>query len=208
MLKKSFKLILTAGIFTMLFIFSGCDNEDPEIENVPELITKTTLRFTPVGGGASITATATDPDGDGVQDIRVDGPINLLKGVQYTLTLELINSLYQPGTAGYNLTEEIEEEGYEHQFFFSFSEGVFTSPSGTGNIKSNSSSVAGTINYSDKDKNDRPLGLITSWTTAGQAATGKSFRVVLKHQPDIKSATSSSLDGETDLDITFVLNVN
>jgi hypothetical protein len=55
----------------------------------------------------------------------------------------------------------------------------------------------------------RPIGLTTSWTSAASSTTGKFFRVLLKHQPGIKSNSSTSIDGETDLDITFFpLNVN
>jgi hypothetical protein len=191
-----------------LIALSGCENDDPIPENIPELITKVTLKFTPSGGGAAITVTATDPDGEGVQDIVVDGPINLLKGVQYTLSLELINGLYNPGDDGYNITTEVEEEGDEHQFFYSFSEGVFSSPTGTGNIKDNATSSVGTVNYLDSDSGGLPIGIETSWIAGNAAASNKSFRVLLKHQPDAKTNTSSSLDGESDLDITFVLNVN
>jgi hypothetical protein len=206
-MKTYLKLMFPAFICCSLILFSGC-GDDPEPENVPELITKITLKFSPVGGGDVITTTATDPDGEGVQDIQVDGPINLVKDKQYTLTLELINGLYQQGEDGYDVTEEVEEEGDEHQFFFRFSEGIFSSPNGTGNIKDNASSAVGSINYLDEDADGRPIGLSTSWTTASLATTGKSFRVILKHQPDIKSTTSTSLDGESDLDITFVVNVN
>ena len=202
---KSLILLLITG---SLISLSGCKNDDPEPENIPELVTKVTLKFTPAGGGAEVTVTATDPDGEGVQDIKVDGSINLIKGTQYTLALELINGLYKVGEDGYNITAEVEEEGDEHQFFFRFSEGVFSSPTGTGNIKDNSSSTAGSINYLDKDANNLPTGISTSWTSSSVATSDKSFRVVLKHQPDIKSSTSTSLDGESDLDISFVLNVN
>ena len=188
-------------------VFTGCD-DDPAKENVPELITQITLTFTPTGGGSAVTVTATDPDGDGPQDLEVDGPINLAKNTTYTLSLELVNGLLDPGDDGYDITEEIEEEGDEHQFFFRFSDGVFASPTGTGNIKDNPSTVVGTINYADEDANGRPIGLTTSWTTADVTVSDKSFRLMLKHQPGTKSATSTSLDGETDVDITFVLNVN
>jgi hypothetical protein len=202
---KALVLLLSTGALISL---SGCKNDDPLPENIPELITKVTLKFTPAGGGAVISVSATDPDGEGVQDIKVDGPINLPKGTQYTLSLELINGLYSPGADGYNITTEVEEEGDEHQFFFRFSEGIFSSPTGTGNIRDNATSAVGSINYLDKDVNNLPIGIQTSWTSSGTAASDKSFRVVLKHQPDIKSDTSSSLDGESDLDISFVVNVN
>lgn len=203
-----FKFLVLIIVSGCLITFSGCKNDDPIPENIPELITKVTLKFTPAGGGSVISVTATDPDGEGVKDITVDGPINLLKGIQYTLSLELINGLYKPGDDGYDITTEVEEEGDEHQFFFSFSDGVFSSPVGTGNIKDNAASSAGSINYLDVDDGGLPIGIETSWTTANVAASNKFFRVLLKHQPDVKTNSSTSLDGESDLDISFVLNVN
>ena len=65
---------------------SSCDDEDPVREDVPELITKATLTFAPEDGGSEIVVTATDPDGDGVKDIAVDGPINLIANKTYMCT--------------------------------------------------------------------------------------------------------------------------
>ncbi len=204
---KTFLHVLLLMAVGALLVFTGCD-DDPGKENVPELITEVTLTFTPAGGGSAVVVTATDPDGDGPQDLQVDGPITLAKNTTYVLTLELINGLLDPGDDGYYITEEIEEEADEHQFFFRFSEGVFASPTGSGNIKDTPSTPVGTINYLDEDDNGRPLGLSTSWTTDNVTVSDKSFRVMLKHQPGLKSATSTSLDGETDVDLTFVLHVN
>ena len=207
-MKSPLKSLILFLLVTFLLFLNACKNEDPIPENIPELITKVILKFSPLGEGSSVTVTATDPDGGGVQDIKVDGPINLLKDSQYTLSLELINELYLPGDKHYNVTEAIKEEGIEHQFFFRFTDGVFSSPTGTGNIKDNASSIVENINYLDKDVNNRPIGIITSWTSSNTATNDKSFRLVLKHQPGIKSTTSTSLDGESDLDISFVVNVN
>jgi len=57
------------------------------------------------------------------------------------------------------------------------------------------------VNYEDEDRNGLPVGLLTRWTT-GANASGM-FRIVLKHQPELKTASSSSSIGETDLDIEF-----
>ncbi len=207
-MKSSHKNILPLLLTAILIFLTGCKNEDPNPENIPEMITKVILKFSPTGGGSLVTVTATDPDGGGVQDIQVDGTIDLLKNSDYILSLELINELYLPGDVDYDITEAVKQEGEEHQFFFSFTEGVFSSPTGTGNIKDNASSVAGSIIYLDKDINNLPIGISTLWTTAAIAASTKSFRIILKHQPDIKSDNSTSLDGESDLDLSFELNVN
>jgi hypothetical protein len=61
------------------------------------------------------------------------------------------------------------------------------------------------VNYEDEDANGLPLGLETSWTT-GAASSGK-FRVMLKHQPALKTTSSTSSTGETDLDTEFTINI-
>jgi hypothetical protein len=167
------KLFFFTGIIIALIsLLAGCDTDEPEKEDTPELITKAILTFTPVGGGSAVIASATDPDGDGVQDISVDGAINLAIDTDYTLTITLINELAAPTDPAYDISAEVEEEGDEHLFFFGWTNDVFSDPNGNGNI----------------------------------AASG-AFRVVLKHQPDLKSATSTSSVGETDLDLEFVINV-
>jgi hypothetical protein len=183
-----------------LGIISSCESDDPVKEDVPELITKATLTFTPQTG-APVVATATDPDGDGIKDLEVDGPINLVANKDYTLTIQLINGLAAVSDPAYNITEEVEEEADEHMFFFAWTNNTFSDPAGNGNIDNRTDAV----NYLDEDSGGLPLGLETGWTTAG--ASSGDFQVILKHQPELKSATSGVNDGETDLDISFTLNV-
>jgi len=201
---QNFKSIKLQFLVLMLgLLIAGCESDDPQKEDTPELITKATLTFTPVGGGTAVTATATDPDGEGVQDIAVDGAINLTAGVNYTLSLSLINELAEVTSPEYNITEEVEEEGDEHMFFFAWTGDVFSDPTGTGNIDNR----ADAVNYEDEDEGGLPIGIVTSWT-AGAASSSGTFRVVLKHQPDLKTETSGSDTGESDLDIEFEINVN
>ncbi len=200
-LKQLNKMVIAAMALCMLIMVS-CDDDDPVKEDVPELITKATLVFTPAGGGTAVTASATDPDGEGVQDIEVDGPINLAAGTTYTLTVELINELADPTDEEYNISEEVEEEADEHMFFYGWTDGLFSDPAGNGNTDNR----ADDVNYEDQDDNGFPLGLETTWT-AGAAGSG-TFRIVLKHQPDLKTAVSDVNTGESDIDVTFTLNVN
>ena len=195
------KIIYYGCLAIALFPLSGCETDDPIREDVPELITKVTLTFTPADGGEPIVGTATDPDGDGVQDIQVDGPIHLSAKTNYSLDITLINALAQPTDPEYNVTEEVEEEADEHIFFFSWTEGLFSDPAGNGNSDNRNDAM----NYADEDNNGFPLGLNTSWTT-GDAGSGD-FRVILKHQPDIKAATSDATVGETDVDIAFEIQI-
>ena len=197
--------LLSVGILMGMLILVGCGS-DPEKEDTPELITKATLTFTPQGGGSVIEVTATDPDGEGVQDLRADGAINLQKGKTYILAIKLINGLAAATSPEYDITEEVREEGDEHMFFFAWTNNLFSNPTGNGNIDNR----ADAVNYSGgsdaTDANGLPLGLTTTWTTGASSADG-TFRILLKHQPGTKSAASDSNVGETDLDITFLLNV-
>ncbi|NOS56414.1 MAG: hypothetical protein HOP37_09190 [Cyclobacteriaceae bacterium] len=181
---------------------SSCKKDDPKPENIPEAITKATLTFTPAGGAAVI-VTATDPDGDGPLPRTLSGPINLVKNVSYTLKITLINELAKPTDPEYDITAEVEEEADEHIFFFAWTNSTFSNPTGNGNVDNRSDAV----NYVDRDTKGLPLGLETSWTTINTTGNG-TFRVILKHQPDLKSATTTSNDGESDLDVTFNLSVN
>jgi len=194
------KISYTIVVVTIGLLASGCEVEDPVKEAVPELITQVTLTFTP-SDGSPVVVTATDPDGEGVQDIVVEGPVFLEVTKSYGLSITLTNGLAQPTDPEYDITEEVREEGDEHIFFYAWTNNVFADPEGDGNLDNRD----GPINYQDEDENGLPIGLETSWTS-GSAASG-SFRVVLKHQPDLKSETSDSSEGDTDLDITFSIEV-
>lgn len=167
----------------------------PECENEEEVIDKVTLTFTPEGGGSPVVAIATDPDGPGPQDLQVED-INLIESTTYELAITAENTI-----EGEDITEEIEEEDEEHQFYFAWTGDIFTDPTGDGNIDNSNDPV----NYNDQDENGLPVGLSTTWTTNVNMSAG-TFRVALKHQPDIKSNTSTFEDGGTDLDITWNVN--
>ena len=200
-MKNIFRLNYLLYTVLTLFIFTACEEDEaaPEEENEVEVFTDVKLVFTPTGGGAAVEAAAQDPDGAGVQELQVLGAINLAANTSYTLTMVIENCLESPCEL---MNEEIEEEDDEHQFFFAFTNDAFTSPAGNGNIDS----ASDPINYNDSDGNGNPVGLNTKWTT-GSASTG-TFTVQLQHQPDVKTATSGSTDGDTDFALTFNLNIN
>ncbi|WP_462251280.1 hypothetical protein [Ekhidna sp.] len=172
--------------------------EDPNEEE--EVISEVVLTFTPTGGGDAITATWFDADGEGVGEPTIDA-IELDANTEYDLTITLANTL---GAEDEDVTAEILEEDDEHQFFFAFTTDIFSDPTGDGNIDN----AADEVNYNDEDDNMLPVGLDTNWTTGGETTSTGEFRVILKHQPGIKDADSSSEDGGTDIDITFDLNIS
>ncbi|UXP31466.1 hypothetical protein N6H18_14025 [Reichenbachiella agarivorans] len=196
--KYSIYAVMLGGL-----IFTGCSDDDtPEVENEEEVITDVTLVFTNDDDPSDVvTARAEDPDGAGLQELTILDEINLGLNKSYTLTLQIENNLNSPGE---DITEEVEEESDEHQFFFSFTDGAFANPTGDGNIDN----AADPLNYNDEDANGNPVGLSTAWTTAANALSAGSFSLKLQHLPDIKSSTSEATDGDTDIALTFVLNIN
>jgi len=200
MKKNIFKLNILLYSLLSLVIFTACEDDDvvPEEEEEMEVITDVTLIFTS-DAGAVVTASAQDPDGEGVQELVVLDEIQLQAGTNYTLTFDIMNNLESPGE---DIGDEIAEEDDEHQIFFAWTEGAFSNPTGNGNIDNASDPV----NYNDADGNGNPLGLNTSWT-AGDPTTAASFTVRLQHQPDVKTATSGANDGDTDFELQFRLTI-
>lgn len=201
---KTVDFLKKYSIYALLILsisFTGCSDDDdatPEEENEVEIFTDVTLIFTDEAAG-TVTARAQDPDGVGIRELEILDEITLSADTKYTLTYDIKNNLVTPGE---DIGAEILDEDDEHQLFFSFSEGVFASPTGNGNIDN----ASDPLNYEDTDDNGYPVGLVTSWTT-GSPSTGGNFRVTLRHQPGVKTATSTSNDGDTDFDLTFVLNI-
>jgi hypothetical protein len=185
-----------------IIVYTSCDNTDPVKEDTPELITMVELTFSPAGGGDKVIVTATDPDGEGIADITVDKAIVLATGKTYALSIALVNGLADPASSAYNITAEVSQESAEHMLFFGWTGNAFSDPAGNGNIDNRSDKV----NYEDADLNGLPLGLETLWTTADTPSSG-TFRVLLKHQPALKSVTSTSSDGESDLDVQFEIEI-
>jgi hypothetical protein len=197
--------IKTLAFFAATMLLASCGDNEPQKEDVPELITKVTLTFTPTNGNPVI-AHATDPDGEGVQDLTVDTSIALAANTTYNLSITLVNGLAEPTSPDYNVTSEVEEQGHEHMFFFGWTGNLFSNPAGEGNISSRQGSVNYTSGANSVDVNNLPLGLTTIWTTS-ESAKGGTFRILLKHQPGLKSATSTANDGETDVDVTFEMKI-
>lgn len=197
MIKKTFlPFLLLCATLTMV---SCSDDDTPEAENEEEVINEVTLTFTPAGGGTALTFTYLDPDGEGTAVAEQDD-IVLAANTIYSLSLTLKNTV---GDSDEDITVEVKEEGAEHQLFFAWTGALFTSPTGLGNIGAGNEDSP--VNYQDEDDLGLPIGLQTVWETADPASG--TFRILLKHQPDIKSETSSSLDGESDIDLEWKITV-
>ena len=202
-MKKIQSIFYYLLLLSLVFMTACSDDDDPmemEMENEEEeVISQVVLTFTPDNGEDAVVATWLDADGDGSGAPTID-EIELEEGVTYEMTMTLANTL---GSVDEDITAEIREEGDEHQFFFSFTDGVFSDPTGNGNVDNGSDPV----NYNDQDANGLPIGLSTTWTTGGHTDSEGVFNVVLKHQPDLKTSSSDATVGGTDVNITFPLHI-
>lgn len=183
-LKYSFMLTL---VFSLLFL-NSCKDDDPIDENDEEVITTLIYTLTPTSGDM-VTLTFTDLDGDGGNDPVITGG-TLQANMSYTGALDLKNESESPAES---ITEEIEAEQEDHQFFFSTGGGLDL-----------------TVAYNDQDASGNPLGLSTNLSTG--AASSGTLSVTLRHQPDksasgVKGGDISNAGGETDIEVTFDVDI-
>jgi len=179
-------------LWTLMLLFSmviiSCDDDEPVIPDEPELITTLTYTLVPASGGDAIVLSFQDLDGDGGAEPMITGG-TLAQNESYTGTIELLNETEDPAE---NITEEIEEEDEDHQFFFQ-------------------SDLADlTFSYNDQDSEGNPIGLSTTLNTV--SAGSGSFRIILRHEPaksaeNVSEGDITNAGGETDIEVTFPLNV-
>ena len=176
-----------ACVFILAIGMVACDSDDPDDDGAgeEEFITTATMTLTPLGGGTAIVITANDPDGDG-SNFQID-TINLTANVTYTGTIEVTDDIN-----GEDVTEEVEEEADEHQFFYLPAGGVADRI---------------TVTYDDQDGNGLPIGLqFTVAVSDGAAATG-TMRVVLSHY-DEGPKDGTNLSDESDIDVSFPVEIS
>ena len=181
-------LSIIALALALPVFFVSCDDDDPDIPNEEELITTVNYSLTPIGGGATVVLSFQDLDGDGGNAATITGG-TLSANETYSASLELLNESEAPVE---DITLEIEEEDLDHQFFFQ-------------------STIADlNISYSDMDSSGNPIGLETTLTT-GAAGSG-TITVTLKHEPmknaaGVSDGDITNAEGETDIEVTFPVDV-
>ena len=188
-MKNTKNILWALPLFSILF-FTACEKEDPIVPNEEELITTLIYTLTPVGGGSPVEFRFTDLDGDG-GDAPVITNGTLSANTTYSGVITLLNETESPADV---ISEEVADEAEDHQFFYAL----------------NSFGFDGNIAYADADGNGNPIGLQTTFTIG--APSTASLTITLRHEPD-KSATSVSdgditnAGGETDIEVTFEVNV-
>lgn len=176
------------GLVLISWIFTGCkDVTDPHDHNEGELIT--TVRLDLVNdddANDKPSATIKFKEGFGHDEaLERNDTLKLQAGATYTATLTLLNESVNPAE---DMTEEIAEEADEHQLFYK------------------PSSAALTVEYLDEDEKGLPIGIVTAMNASNAGAL--TLKVILKHQPGLKNATSTDATGETDVEVDFAVRVN
>ena len=192
----------------LVLLLSACADveEHDHHDHEHEVMTTVVLDFTSQTDGSELSFSWADPEDDGSPVID---DIILLDADDYTLSLSFINELEDPAE---DLTEEIEDEGDEHQIFFTGSavEGPATGTNPDAII---------TQAYADEDDGGLPVGLENTITTV--AAGSGELTVTLRHMPlengetiktdtlaaDVADGGFEAIGGDNDVQITFNIEV-
>jgi hypothetical protein len=177
------RLVAYSGFGLVGLGLAACGESSTAPGGEQEVISRVTLTLTPANGGAPLTAFIEDADGNGpgAPSAQV-GALALVRGASYTGTVKFENRLVNPPE---DITEEVEEEANEHRVYYTVT--------GSGV----------TITTTDRDPQGRPLGLAFTKAVGATSAAGTT-RVVLCHYDDApKNGSSTSCQGETDIDVTF-----
>ncbi|MGR7814475.1 type 1 periplasmic binding fold superfamily protein [Lacinutrix undariae] len=190
---KSLKFLSVLFLSALTFNSCSSDDDNPEAVNEEELITTVTAVFTPIGGGDVITLEYQDLDGDGAAEATTSVSGSFAQNTTYEGDITFLNESTNPVE---DITEEILEEGDDHQLFYQV----------TGTLNAITYDE-GLVNY---DSNGFPIGLQSVFTTT-DAASG-TITIVLRHQPS-KDATGvadgdiTNANGSTDASVSFAVTV-
>ena len=184
-MKTLHSIKLIALLFISSILLSSCsdNHEDDDHDHEEELIT--TVTYTLSNGADIVTLKFQDLTGGSIEDATYDVSGPLTANTTYTGSIQLLNETESPAE---DITEEVQEEADEHEFFYA-------------------SSVAGvSITKTDMDSNGNPIGIGTA-LTAGNAGTG-TLTIILKHEPTKpNNGSSDAAGGSTDVEVSFLIEV-
>ena len=173
---------LSTTIFATALIFSCSSDDDSTPEPVleEEVITTMTITLT-ADGQADVILQTQDLDGDGpdLPVVTVSG--DLSENTMYSGSIVLLNETEDPAE---NITEEIEEEALEHQFFYTIGNGLNAE-----------------TDYNDADSDGNPIGL--GFVLSTNSVSSGSITFTLRHEPTKPNMGIEDAGGETDIEATF-----
>jgi hypothetical protein len=166
------------------FLFASCSKDDVKPVNEEEVITTVIMTLTSSTG--NITLTSRDLDGDGPNAPVITASGNLKANTTYIGTMSFLNELESPSI---DITDEIVEEGVDHQIFYQALPAAL-----------------GQFTYTDADANAKPIG-VTFILQTGEASQG-TFTVTLRHVPNknapgVANGQIANAGGETDALISY-----
>ena len=182
------KILFAVLIFGIISVIFSCKKDDPIIPNEEELITTVRLKLINISNAKQVEFSFRDIDGEGGEAPVITAGI-LEKNSIYLGEISLLNEQTNPAD---NITAEVEEEGVDHQFFFE-------------------TDVLGvSFYYQDTDIDGKPIGILFQLAT--QDAGQGTMTLILRHQADknadgVSNGDITNAGGETDLEISFDLNV-
>ena len=190
---KSFVVIIA---FAAAIAACGDDPASVDVDGPgeSELITSVTLTLEELDDqgnatGTTVSAVWDDSDGPGGSAPTIE-TLQLKQGTTYQGSIELLDTTKDPVE---NITEEVEEEADEHQFFYIF------------NVDGNESDTI-QVTRNDTDSQGLALGLNYTLSVSNDAPEG-GLRVILLHFEDAEKesndfpAEQTGID--TDVDIEF-----
>jgi len=182
---RNLNFLASAIIASVLFVSCSNDDDSPLPVNDEEVITTLTVTLTPSGGGTPVTLQKRDLDGDGPNAPVISVSGDLAAGTVYNGSIVLLNETEDPAE---NITEEVEEEADEHQFFYTFG-----------------SDLDITTEYMNFDGDGNPLG--TEFTITTVMASSGALTFTLRHEPTKPNSGLSDAGGETDIEAIFNIAV-
>ncbi len=183
---------LAPFLLMSILVVASCDKnepEEPQIPNEEELITSLYYYLVDPIEEDTVLFSFVDLDGDGGDDPVITND-TLKPNTEYNAYVMVWNELEDPPE---NITEEVEEEAEEHQFFYLVSNGDILQ-----------------IAYDDIDPDGYPIGIQTVVNTGD--AGSSALQIILRHEP-AKDATGVSdgnienAGGETDIQVDFTVEI-
>lgn len=208
-MKSTITTVALIAMFVAMITSCKKDKKDEPIVEQPtppanesELITTIKVMLYDTTTLTNTTYVFSDLDGPGGNPATfgnngADSVIHITSNHVYKTTILLLDETKNPVDT---ISNEVEEEGADHMFFFNS-----IAPTGTPYNTYISGSMTN-IKYIDLDANNRGIGLSTLWTAPGTTMTKSPLTIELKHQPGVKDG--SYAPGETDIQVTFKLKVN
>jgi hypothetical protein len=180
-MKQANKTLILLMAVSLFIAGTSCDKNNKPTPPLREQELITTLKLTFINGSGVSTFQFRDIDGDGGNSGTTD-TIRIQPGKTYQVSLDVLDESKTPTDT---VTNEIKAEKNDHIFCYL------------------ANKVPLAVSRTDKDDNNREIGITSNWTTVTPGAG--LITIILKHQPGIKDGTCDP--GDTDIQVTFPVKI-